>query len=281
MKNRAITKIISSILCAAITLQVGLALTVERVNATGQISYIPPAITFSTDELATCNWYITNGTSGYNVWSSDTGTSNNLQFSAITVGGGWAQVFIGGNNGEAAEVEASVKFDKSNYGSPYFQVNKGSTFKCTGISGDAYLFVVDQQGTLECNTFDMTTYSGSTTNYGTIVAKDMIIETNEITCWDDATFEVSDSFTIGTGTLYGTVVAELDTVINSGGATFTLSAGGATKEITGVVSNKTAAELLDDPEVALASVPSVYCGQDYDFTPYISTAAGYGGEPYL
>ena len=281
MKNRTITKIVSCVLCTAISMQVGLALTDERVNADGRISYIPPAITFSTDELATCNWYITNGTSGYNVWSSDTGTSDNLQFSAITVGGGWAQVIIGGSNGEAAEVEASVKFDSSNNGRPYFQVNKGSTLKCTGISGDAYLFVVDQEGKLECDTFDMSTYSGSTNNYGTIVANDMIIETNEITCWDDATFEVSDSFTIGTGTLYGTVVAELDTVINSSGATFTLSAGGATKKITGVVSNKTAAELLDDPEVELASVPSVYCGQDYDFTPYISTAAGYGGEPYL
>ena len=37
MKNRAITKIISSVLCAAITLQVGLALTVERVNAAGGV----------------------------------------------------------------------------------------------------------------------------------------------------------------------------------------------------------------------------------------------------
>ncbi|MBP5262057.1 MAG: hypothetical protein J6Z43_08030 [Clostridiales bacterium] len=117
---------------------------------------------------------------------------------------------------------------------------------------------------------------------GTITADTVTINNTMYSDVAGSSIVVSDTFmkTI-TSNMNATVVAQPETTVVSLGGSFTLKVGDAVKTITGQV-NDQAIDLMDDPGVALGTVPSiVYYGTAYDFSSLISTVSGYGGTPYL
>ncbi len=122
-------------------------------------------------------------------------------------------------------------------------------------------------------------------NKGSIYAKDInlgetyeghisYVESGE--CYIYAT----DSFANSSNDINAVVNVNSDTFISSEGGAFTFQVSHFTKNITGTLSETKVADFFDDP-ISLNTVSNVYFGQDYDFTDRISFADGYDGSVYL
>lgn len=285
MKIKSFTKIISGILCAALTMQIGWGVTIEKVNAAGKlipVSYGETRSTLSitTDSADPIDFYIgTNEDGKVEISSSDDPYVHEYSpFDEISVSGS-AQLHIQGN------LKTFLSFSSANAS---IEIPEGSTF--TSITNEGrelcgrgnYLTI---SGTYICDTFrlsDIYTTDTITINDGTIKATNIIFDyytfqnsNFTFTSTSGATYIVETSFSKENDEdLAGLVIAKPYTTIKSDGGTFKLRVGSLETLVSGEV-DQTAAEFFDDPEIELNGISDLYYGQDYDFTDLISVADGY------
>ncbi len=158
----------------------------------------------------------------------------------------------------SADIETEVSFGDE---SSELQILEGSTFTFKNLSGGQG--TITNSGTIIFSDYDSADYSTEDcaihiVNNGTIIADNIDISTNYAVIDGDETptvsqgensiYQVKTSFTLGEDDILGKVVANPNTIINSAGGTFTLQVGNETKEISGVITNKTASQLMDYEE---------------------------------
>ena len=277
MKDKILTKILSSILCASLTMQIGWEATREQVNAAGTMGVSSvgngTVLEIDTTDSGTSDFYIRSKQGGGYQIENHSPASGALSYTDLTEINtlkinGWAVARI------YTDIETAIEF--SNTQAMLYVVE--GTLTATSISGNGYQFSVYEDGTLNCNQFNGAIFSsfGAVIIYGTITANSIDLSSNPSNFFssDDTKYHVSSSFINGTKDLYGTVIAEPNTTISSSGGSFTLQVGSATKEITGSFTNKKPADLFDDP-FTFDTVSDLYYGQDYDFSDLITVADGY------
>ncbi len=277
MKTKTFTKILSGILCSALTMQIVWGVKREQVNADGTIGVSSvgygTVLTVDTTNSGTSQFIITSSGGKYHIenQSPASGSLSSTDLTEISkiVIDGWAIANIN------TDITTSIEFNDA---SASLYIEQG-TLTATNISGTGYQLIVYDNGTLKCGDFIGENFRNFTSVlfYGTLKA-DNIDFTNTngsyITTTDYGKYIVTSSFTNGTRDIYGTVIAEPDTTISSAGGSFTLQVGSATKEITGTFTNKKPADLFDDP-FSFGAVHDVYYGQEYDFSDLITVADGY------
>ncbi len=307
-KTGIFTKIISCLLCTAITLQVGLALTVERVNAA---SYETSGLLFWFSNKITK--YVDDGTLiGSEEYFCDASADNSILISgnmevdshAIGTLGAFTTVNDGGQHKLLVNVEDSIKIlaiTMNNSEDEIIQwdgtlnsetvLNNGkhsvlqtdSVFSCSGTYTNNG--TLENDGTFTCGTLTgsgtikngsgtTNNYEGATINAGTITVNSGSTNSGTINVTSSLTFS---GYSSSSDELGGIFVCNDSTMVSSDGATFTIKVGNIEKKITGVV-NTTADRLVyKDPEPFIGDIPDVYYGQDLDsiFIDYVSVNEGY------
>lgn len=282
MKMKAFTKIISSILCAALTMQIGWALNAKKVNAGGMYDFTTVSSTnylrlYTVGDDGPCEFILLTQEDGFIEYFNQ--NPDDPSFAHGGTYGTFYQVSIEGNAQVYIQnrLETKLVIDSTE---SFAQIDEGCTFTSKGITGNGNLTI---RGTLKCDKFSVGDLSNlnSIKVYGTIEADEIDLSYlgGSLTGYDTAVYSAKTSFRkANTSSLIGVVRAESDTVIDSAGGSFTLQVGNATKEISGSVSNQTAASLFDDPNISLGTIPTtVYYGQDYesDLMDSVSVATGY------
>ena len=282
MKMKAFTKITSSILCAALTMQIGWALNAKKVNAGGMYDFTTVSSTnylrlYTVGDDGPCEFILLTQEDGFIEYFNQ--NPDNPSFAHGGTYGSFYQVSIEGNAQVYIQnrLETKLVIDSTE---SFAQIDEGCTFTSNGISGNGNLTI---RGTLKCDKFSVGDLSNlnSIKVYGTIEADEIDLSYlgGSLTGYDTAVYSAKTSFRkANVSNLIGVVRAEPDTVIDSAGGSFTLQVGNATKEISGSVSNQTAASLFDDPNISLGTIPTtVYYGQDYesDLMDSVSVATGY------
>lgn len=284
MKMKSFTKIVSGILCAALTMQIGWSLKIDRVNADDN-----PTITYTGD--ATTGFDVTldgDGGDGFYVTSNENVyTFTCIRFSQITESFSKInKLTVKGNSTAFLQTDLESELELIGAGS-HFTIEEGSTFTCKGMSGDGW---IQNSGTMIMGTYKPSDYPEMClSNNNTFIAD--VIDLSNMTTIDfiyntnaspSSFYYVNRSFSNSKYTLQGTVVAQPDTVISSDGGKFTLNVGVLTKEITGTFINASPAYLFkNDLNISLSQAPNVYYGTTYDFTQYISCDSDYNGNIQL
>ncbi len=302
-KTGIITKIISCFLCTAITLQAGLALTGERVNAAGgTISVSGSEVDLklsSPRSYYTYYFYIQDSEDPdkgkYQIFNRDPeeGQDQYTYYQDISL------VHVYGDNGNAGlcietDVEATIQSQGNNSSVSIFA---GGTLTTNSFSslGPGYLF--ENRGTIKIKDFKATDlkdfHSADFMGSSILEAETVDLTDNDdsVDFYSSAKIYVEKSFTNDSDSLSCTVYAKPNTTIkNPTGGTFTLQVDyddgtSAKKQITEVTESSTAAELMDDPKVTLANVPSeIYVGEDIETILTSCIKNGdlyYTGTPYL
>ena len=280
MKIKTFTKIISGILCAALTMQIGLGVTKKQAHADAA-------------------GIITVDTSNNNVSLTSTGTNDYAYFDISAKDGGGYEIKTKNAAGEEiTETVSSINTLTVSYSvavvnlksdvtintlniqrARAFSIETGTKATINSISGLDCNFVV--AGTLETNNFNISNLNGNNSigvvlEGGTIIANTINISTNTQLRTNNSTkFYPATSFANGSN-YYGKVYAEPDTKISNSGGRFDLYVGNASKTISTNCSNKNASTLFDDP-FSFGTVSDLYYGQDYDFSSLITKANGYNG----
>ena len=315
MKNRAITKIISCVLCAAISMQIGLALTVERVNGD---SYSSDRYTiWSSDKL----YYIISGSDDSladderveicSPTANDSLVLNGTQLQVFDSASGTLGAFITKEDGtehtlswEASNAtinsitmsNSSDEIDQwsghlycssvtNNGEHRLYGLGDGCGFSCSGTYTNNGTVIIGEKGTFSCGTLSGSGTISVNSEDATLTAETITINSGST---NSGTVNVSSSlsfsgYSTSSAALGGIFVCSEEALVSSDGATFTLKVGDYQKEISGVIDGKNAYDLVrNDPKVKLGNIPdTIYYGQEYDFTNLITTDDGYKGEVYL
>lgn len=289
MKIKSFTKIISGILCAALTMQIGWGLNVEQINADAGFDFNNNTATFSyVGSSGTDVYYIRriNGnlcvTKGYGSNASIGSISSNCnlvinQNCTVYVDALFTFHNIELNGGADADSNAELRMTSANEPITIDGTIKGSGQNRINLTTEL------QIDTLDCNQM----YNDGITIFnmgsgGEIVASNVIIN-KEIWENDDdfsgGAICVTDSFEKDDlDGMKASVFAETNTSIKSTGGTFTLRVDN--KELIKSISTPVdgeAYDLFDDPSVSLGeeNLPLLYYGQSYDFSELISVAKDY------
>ena len=316
-KTKTLTKIISCFLCTAITLQVGLALTGEKVNAAGGTLWVHgpedsevDLILSSPKSNYTYYFYVEASDQPekgkYMIYNRDpeSGQDDYTYLQDISL------ISIYGDNGNAGlvigkiddgtttpsytDVEATIISQGSNSSVWIFSGNTLTTNSFSSL-GPGYMF--SNEGTIRANDFKATDFkdfhSVDFTGSSALVADtvDLTGNNDKVYFYSNAIIKVRTSFTNDSDSLGCTVYAVPDTIIkNPSGGKFTLQViyddgTYAERQITEVTDSSTAAELMDDPQVTLKNVPSeIYVGEDVEKILKGCIKNGdpsYTGTPYL
>lgn len=291
MKIKSFTKILSGILCAALTMQIGWGLKTEKINAYhGNISSVDTVngsvVSLSTsDDTYTSFHFSTDNDGGINITyqSDDAGNTDTIHFDKI---------YDLRLEGPACQI--NIDSDISIYriiisDGAYISIAENCTLSTSELASSSHTQIMVATGaTLEC---EYIFYEDETerlifTNNGSIVFDSMYIVDSadfskiEYYIAADATIKVTSDLFIGSFTGEGTFITEPSTSISSNGSSFNLQVGEAKKVITGSFSNKTPETLFDDP-FSFGTVSDVYYGQSYDFSDLISVTDGYNESVYL
>jgi hypothetical protein len=313
-KTKTLTKIISCFLCTAITLQVGLTLTGEKVNAAGgTISVSGSEVDLklsSPSSYYTYYFYIQasdhpeNGK--YMMYNRDpeSGQNDYTYLQDISL------VRIYGDNGNAGlvigkiddgtttpsytDVEATIISQGSNSSVWIFSGNTLTTNSFSSL-GPGYMF--SNEGTIRANDFKATDFKDfhSVDFKGSSILEadtvDLTGNNDSVYFYSGAKIYAETSFTNDSDSLGCTVYAKPDTIIkNPSGGKFTLQVDyddgtSAKRQIDEVTDSSTAAALMDDPQVTLKNVPSeIYVGEDVEKILKGCIKNGdpsYTGTPYL
>lgn len=289
MKIKSFTKIISGILCAALTMQIGWGLNVEQINADAGFDFNNNTATFSyVGSSGTDVYYIRriNGnlcvTKGYGSNASIGSISSNCNLvinhdCTVYVDALFTFHNIELNGGADADSNAELRMTSANEPITIDGTIKGSGQNRINLTTEL------QIDTLDCNQM----YNDGITIFnmgsgGEIVASNVIIN-KEIWENDDdfsgGAICVTDSFEKDDlDGMKASVFAETNTSIKSTGGTFTLRVDN--KELIKSISTPVdgeAYDLFDDPSVSLGeeNLPLLYYGQSYDFSELISVAKDY------
>ena len=278
MKIKTFTKIVSSILCAALTMQIGWGVTKKQINAAeGTITINGNNVTLSSPSQANeyVNFDIRAGENGgYVITTQDASGADVTQtvsaINTLTVNHFKANV----------DIYSDVTINSLNVSrANAFWIRSGNKATINSISGLDCNFIVE--GTLETNSFNISNLTGNNSigvvlDGGTIIANTINISTSATLRTDYSTkFYPATSYTNGSN-YYGKVYADPDTKISNSGGRFDLYVGNASKTISTNCSNKNASTLFDDP-FSFGTVSNVLYGKDYDFSSLITKANGYNG----
>lgn len=118
-------------------------------------------------------------------------------------------------------------------------------------------------------------------NEGQIEGRGIGIDSDIYSDVPGASLYAHDSFSKDDRAINAVVEAGNMARISSTGGSFKLIVGEDTIEITGPVDGVDAYTLFDDPEITLDEVPDFFVGQSFNFSPFIHTADGYSGTPYI
>ena len=278
MKSKTLTKIMSSVLCAALTMQIGWALKTERVNAAIDVTYTPSADGYivnltGADNLIVGFEFTTEEGKIKITYTDDADVTHFVLLEKIAVVNTYEDVQL--------LFKSEMSIDKLVLTNGAF-VDIGADFTCSEVISDDYSQIYINSGTtFECDS--ITANNGSTfilTNYSTAIMDSVDLSEITYSPSSDSTLKVTTSFNNGSGNIVGTVIAERYTDISSDGGSFTLKVGEATKEITSSFSKTTPAELFDKP-FTFGTVSDLYYGQDYDFSDLITVTDGYDKSVYL
>ncbi len=294
MKIKTFTKIISGILCAALTMQIGWGVTTEKVfganYSSGTTTIWSQNTLTDTDEIC-----IPTENDSFTLEGTLMQTLPNSQGTLgafITKDdGNLHRLSIESTNATINSITMSNAADELNQwrGHLYcinitnngthtlYQHNEGNALSCSGTYTNSGKIIIGDECIFSCGTL---TGSGTVSVNGansTINAETITINSGST---NSGTINVTSSLTFSgydtsSDPLGGTFVCNRDTWVSSDGATFTLTVGDITKVITGSVDNLAEELVYDDPNINLGTVTDVYYGQDYDFSDLISVADGY------
>ena len=284
MKMKAFTKITSSILCAALTMQIGWGVTTNRVSAADG------ATANRENSVVTCTTAIESGYQTFNIMDNDgpkiysngltwdefylCDTDNNDSF--VMNPNTWLRPYtditikditlVGEDGGKSSKLELS---------------DPNVTVTITGnISANGKSTYIENAGNLVMNTVDFSNLknNGITNFYlkstGVLTADTVKINSDIYQDYSGSEIHVANRLAIENQNLSAVVVAEPDTTIESKNSSFTLKIGDATTEVNGTFTVLTASSLFDNPDISLGNVPdSLYYGQAYDFNSLISVGA--------
>ena len=281
MSRKNVLKLMSCILSASITMQIGWQLCANSVYAATSIvvqnTEIGPVIELNTD-FPENPVYIVSDVNGYRISCEDDGFEDKVVSSIgrITIEGA-TDLYI------KTDIKTEIEMGRS---AAQVFVEPGVTFECDELYAEGGNFY--NEGTMIFSEFIasslFTTDSAFVfSNEGTIEAS--VIDVSYATGFGSsstAKYVVSNTFVNGSETLQGTVVADRSATITSYGGTITLEVDGATRTIVDeYFENKQAYTLLNDASVTLDEVPDILVGQTPDFSSLIHTADGYEGTPYI
>ena len=294
MKTKTFTKILSGILCSALTMQIGWGVTTEKVfganYSSGTTTIWSQNSLTDTDEICipTENDSFTLEGTLMQTLPTAQGT---LGAFITKDDGNLHRLSIESTNATINSITMSNAADELNQwrGHLYcinitnngthtlYQHNEGNALSCSGTYTNSGKIIIKDECIFSCGTL---TGSGtvsvnganSTTNADTITINRGSTNSGTITVTSSLTFSGYDT---SSDSLGGTFVCNRDTWVSSDGATFTLTVGDITKVITGSVDNLAEELVYDDPNINLGTVTDVYYGQDYDFSDLIDVADGY------
>ena len=282
MKIKTFTKIISGILCAALTMQIGLGVTLERVNAADEPSITAIGDTSSGITVTMSGDYAFNikqNANGYSLTCTNHSEVDKIvpQIDKLVLDN-VATTFLNTDLTTELEMKGS---------DPHFTIKNGATFTCTGLSGNGW---IQNSGIMRIGTYKSSDYPDMCISNNNVLYADTL-DFSDMTNPDfientyaspSCSYYVTHSFYNSQYTLQGTVVAEPDTIISSEGGKFNLKVGNITKEITGTFVNVYPEYLFkSDLNISLGQVPNVFYGTTYDFTNYISCESDYTGNIQL
>ena len=296
MKIKSFTKIISGILCAALTMQIGLGLKTEKINAyfgsiTSEESSNGSEVHLSTSDGTTIGFdFTTDNDGGINIsyQSDNAGTITTKHFDKISV-------LTLADQACQINIMSDISVNEINlYGGSLIIVKENHTLSCSKIISAGYPQILVENGaTLECGQVLYGEGSGRLifTNNGTMVFDSIAVADSvdftrlEYYLAADATIKVTSSLFIGyvdEGSA-GAFITEPTTIITSNGYSsyrnenysFNLQVDGITKEITGAVDTTAERLIYENPEIELDDISDLYYGQEYDFNDLISVADGY------
>ena len=294
MKINCINSLMKKIICVSLAFILVLSVTFSYpirggVHAAASVSNSGNTYTITTD-----------GDSGYEEVNLNSASN-----------GSYTIVYNDGNGNKTAQLPANCNL---NLGTKVeFFVNTDATFNDIDLAGtglDSDTFQIQPGATVTVN--GKVTGSGSNINgcfyiYGTLkrdnlVLSEMfsrvmhfkcngIIETKtadftytggfDMQFSNDAVVKFSESLTKGNicnGAVFE--ATDPDATVTTTGGTLILKVGDSKKTITGAVSGK-AIDLMDDPAISMREVYPVICGEEYDFSEYVTTDSGYPGTVYL
>ena len=188
-------------------------------------------------------------------------------------------------------IKTDVEADLSIYEYASMTIAEGCTCTCNVISGMRGSLSIN--GTLKMAAFTVASYDSETnivsiTNNGTISAQMIDLQDGTyFTSGSSAVYEASRTFQKGEEDLAGEVIAtSANTLISSRGGSFKLTLGSISKTIEGEVSDIAGNMIMEYTSVSFTITPdsakTVYIGQDYDFSPYITvTPDSYTGTPFV
>ena len=302
MKAKTLTKIMSSVLCAALTMQIGFGLRSDRTSAA--------STDYSYDETTNTTTFSSDGSRLYfdirknidDVFEIYSYTNITEHYQGTFHDG--CNIVINSNCIVCFECNANVLNVTLRGGAGDGTTNIADlTVKeniTLTIAGNIYCYTSTSPDEMPNN--EISLGSGSNLyvdkldlsslynlkeflNKGSIYAKDInlgktfeghisYVEIGE--CYIYAT----DSFANSSNDINAVVNVNSDTFISSEGGAFTFQVSHFTKNITGTLSETKVADFFDDP-ISFDNVPDVYYGQDYDFSNLIDFADGYDGSVYL
>lgn len=298
MKIKSFTKIISGILCAALTMQIGMGLKTKKINAyygnlSSEESSEGSKITLSSSNGTYISFkFSIDNDGGINITyqNDDAGNTDTKHFDKI------AELKLSGP-GCQVNINTDISIDKisilSDAGA-YIDVGQNCTLSCSEIDNSGSIQIMVEPGaTLEC---DQVFYREGATrlifsNNGSMVFDSINVDDSvdftrlEYYLAPDTTIKVKTSLYIGhvTESSTGTFIAEPTTIISSNGYSsymdedysFNLQVDGITKVITGEVDTTAERLVYENPEIELDGISDLYYGQEYDFNDLISVADGY------
>ncbi|MBR2555800.1 MAG: hypothetical protein IKE94_13140, partial [Aeriscardovia sp.] len=311
-KTKFLTKIISCFLCTAITLQVGLTLTGEKVNAvTNTVDHCTvnvegSLVTCTTNTSDNDNLYDFNilDNNGPKIYSNELALD---QYYLCDVGENYSYVM---NPNTYLRIYTDISlYNVELKGTRMLAAaliikQEGVTVtingKIKGSSGNSSTNstnYIENSGILVMDSLDC---SADLENNGNIIffnrssgvleVNDMIFDSENFRCDNGSKIRVANSFAINNDTINSTVVAKPNTKISTSGSNFTLRVEYdddtfAEKEITSEISctDKPAEELLDDPTITWDSIDNIPYGEDYyrDLRGKVRRATGYTGSILL
>ncbi len=275
MKIKTFTRIISGILCAALTMQIGWGVTKKQAHAdvAGTITVNGKNVTLTgpsgNNDHVPFDINAKEG-GGYTISTVDNSVDVD-EIETLTVNDYHANVYI--------RSDVTIKTLNVSMGNA-FMILSGTTLTINNHNSLNCNLVI--QGTLKTKSFDLTKFDRNNTigyqlSGGTVIADSLNLNDyyNKTTV-DSGNYYVSDSITIGGMYISSPVYAQRDTKVSSSAGTLTLKVDNASKTITTSCSNKKAADLFDNP-YNFGTVSDVYYGKDYDFSSLITKTDGYNG----
>ena len=294
MKIKAFTKIISGILCAALTMQIVWGVTTEKVfganYSSGTTTIWSQNTLTDTDEIC-----IPTENDSFTLEGTLMQTLPNAQGTLgafITKDdGNLHRLSIESTNATINSITMSNAADELNQWRGYlycinitnngthtlYKHNEGNALSCSGTYTNSGKIIIEDECIFSCGTL---TGSGtvsvnganSTINADTITINSGSSNSGTINVTSSLTFSGYDT---SSDSLGGTFVCNRDTWVSSDGATFTIKVGNITKAITGAVDTTADRLVYENPEIELDGISDLYYGQEYDFNDLISVADGY------